>query len=84
MVESRAAPPSVAGYIWAFASLTASPGARVHYDRRHTRGDRDISGLRKLFNRMIGCLHHGLGNRVRYDGSIAFPTQPEPVLAAAA
>lgn len=23
-----------AGYIWAFAALTASPGARAHYDRR--------------------------------------------------
>ncbi|MGW6159392.1 IS110 family transposase, partial [Streptomyces sp. NPDC055144] len=31
---------AAAGYIWAFASLTASPGARAHYDRRRTRGDR--------------------------------------------
>ena len=23
------------GYVWAFAALTASPGARAHYDRLH-------------------------------------------------
>lgn len=27
------------GYIWAFAALTASPGARAHYDRRRAAGD---------------------------------------------
>jgi transposase len=27
------------GYVWAFASLTASPGARAHYDRRRADGD---------------------------------------------
>ena len=26
------------GYLWAFAALTASPGARAHYDRRRTTG----------------------------------------------
>ncbi|MFE6365857.1 IS110 family transposase [Streptomyces sp. NPDC057806] len=75
---------AAAGYIWAFASLTASPGARAHYDRRRTHGDRHISALRNLFNRMIGCLRHCLGNRVRYDETIAFPTQPEPGLTTAA
>ena len=25
------------GYVWAFAALTASPGARAHYDRRKSR-----------------------------------------------
>ena len=28
---------AAAGYIWAFAALTASPGARAHYDRRNQR-----------------------------------------------
>jgi transposase len=28
------------GYLWAFAALTASPGARAHYDRRRADGDR--------------------------------------------
>ena len=27
---------AAAGYIWAFSALTASPGARAHYDRRKT------------------------------------------------
>jgi hypothetical protein len=31
------------GYIWAFAALTASPGARAHYDRRKATGDRHIA-----------------------------------------
>jgi hypothetical protein len=28
------------GYVWAFSALTASPGARAHYDKRKTTGDR--------------------------------------------
>ena len=28
---------AAAGYIWAFSALTASPGARAHYDRRRER-----------------------------------------------
>jgi hypothetical protein len=31
---------NAAGYTWAFSALTASPGARTHYDRRKTAGDR--------------------------------------------
>ena len=27
------------GYVWAFAALTASPGAHAHYDRRRTAGE---------------------------------------------
>ncbi|GGV20026.1 hypothetical protein GCM10010275_72040 [Streptomyces litmocidini] len=46
------------GYVWAFASLTASPGARAHYDRRHETGDRHTSAQRNLYNRLLGCLHH--------------------------
>ena len=42
------------GYLWAFAALTASPGARAHYDRRKAGGDRHIAAQRNLFNRMIG------------------------------
>ena len=32
--------PAAVGYTWAFAALTASPGARDHYDRRRDAGDR--------------------------------------------
>jgi transposase len=31
---------AAAGYIWAFSAITASPGARAHYDRRKAAGDR--------------------------------------------
>jgi transposase len=63
-----------AGYVWAFAALTASPGARTHYDRRKTAGDRHVAAQRNLFNRLLGCLHHCLATVTHYDETIAFPT----------
>ena len=48
------------GYLWAFAALSASPGARTHHDRRKTTGDRHTAAQRNLFNRLLGCLHHCL------------------------
>ncbi len=36
----RALDTATVGYVWAFSALTASPGARTHYDRRKTTGDR--------------------------------------------
>jgi transposase len=62
-----------AGYVWAFCMLTASPGARDHYDRRRRIGDRHAAAQRNLFNRLLGCLHHCLTTRVPYDENIAFP-----------
>lgn len=47
------------GYVWAFAALTASPGARAHYDRRKHTGDRHTAAQHNLFNRLLGCLHCG-------------------------
>jgi transposase len=61
------------GYIWAFAALTASPGARSHYDRRKTAGDRHAAAQRNLFGRLLGCLHHCLATRQHYDEATAFP-----------
>jgi transposase len=61
------------GYIWAFAALTASPGARAHYDRRKTDGDRHAAAQRNLFGRLLGCLHHCLATGQHYDETIAFP-----------
>jgi transposase len=66
------------GYLWAFAALTASPGARAHYDRRRTAGDRHIAAQRNLFNRLIGCLHHCLETRQHYNPAIAFPATVVP------
>ena len=51
---------ATAGWVWAFASLTHSSGARAHYDRRRSRGDRHAAALRHLFNRFLGQLYHCL------------------------
>lgn len=74
---------AAAGYVWAFSALTASPGARAHYDRRRARGDGHVAAQRNLFNRMLGCLHHCLATGNTYDEAIAFPTAPQPREAAA-
>jgi transposase len=63
------------GYVWAFAALTASPGARAHYDRRKAAGDRHVAAQRNLFNRLLGCLHHCLHTRQTYNEAVVFPTQ---------
>ncbi|MFE7333232.1 IS110 family transposase, partial [Streptomyces sp. NPDC057565] len=39
------------GYVWAFAALTHSDGARAHYNRRREAGDRHTAAQRNLFNR---------------------------------
>lgn len=74
---------SAAGYVWAFAALTASPGARAHYDRRRTIGDRHTAAQRNLFNRMLGCLHHCLATGEHYDETTAFPVLSPPEKVAA-
>jgi transposase len=61
------------GYLWAFSSLRASPGARAHYDRRKQAGDRHTAAQRNLFNRMLGMLHHCLHTHQTYDEHKAFP-----------
>jgi transposase len=70
------------GYVWAFASITASTGARAHYDRRKDRGDRHSAALRNLFNRSLGCLYHCRQTGQTYQEHAAFPTRfPEPATA---
>jgi transposase len=64
---------AAAGYSWAFSALTASPGARAHYDRRRARGDAHVAAQRNLFNRLLGCLHHCLITGIGYDENTAFP-----------
>ncbi|MEU9191127.1 IS110 family transposase [Streptomyces sp. NPDC048484] len=71
------------GYVWAFVSLTRSPGARAHYDRHREAGDRHVAAQRNLFNRFMGMLFHCLQHGHTYDEAIAFP-QPAPELTAAA
>jgi transposase len=65
------------GYIWAFSAISASPGARNHYDRRKKNGDRHAAAQRNLFGRLLGCLHHCLATSQHYDEITAFPT-PSP------
>jgi transposase len=72
-----------AGYLWAFTALTASPGARAHYDRRRQAGDHHAAAQRNLFNRLIGCLHHCLATRQPYNETIAFPNPQTSQKAAA-
>jgi transposase len=64
---------AAAGYSWAFSALTASPGARAHYDRRRDAGDQHAAAQRNLFGRMLGCLHHCLTTGQDYDEATAFP-----------
>jgi transposase len=37
------------GYVWAFAAMAHSDGARAHYDRRREAGDRHTAAQRNLF-----------------------------------
>jgi transposase len=67
------------GYLWAFAALSASPGARTHYDRRRATGERHIAAQRNLFNRLIGILYHCLQDAQPYsETSRSQPPNPEP------
>ncbi len=59
-------------YLWAFAALTASPGARVFYDQRRAAGDTHHRALRALANRLVGLLHGCLRHGVLYDENTAW------------
>jgi transposase len=72
---------AAAGYIWAFSALTASPGARAHYDRRREAGDRHAAAQRNLFSRLLGCLYHCLAAGQHYDEATAFPARTTPAAA---
>jgi transposase len=74
---------AAAGYNWAFSALTASPGARAHYDRRRDAGDRHAAAQRNLFGRLLGCLHHCLTTGQHYDEATAFPNATKKLSKAA-
>ena len=73
---------AAAGYTWAFSAISASPGARAHYDRRSDAGDQHAGALRNLFGRLIGCLHHCLITGQHYDEATAFPAATKQPAAA--
>ena len=58
--------------LWAFAALTASPGARAFYDQHRAAGDTHHAALRALSNRLVGILHGCLDQHSRYDEHIAW------------
>jgi transposase len=64
-------------YLWAFASLTASPGARSFYDQRRAAGDTHHRALRALANRLVGVLHGCLRHRALYDEDTAWAHRVE-------
>jgi transposase len=59
-------------YLWAFATLTASPGARTFYDQRRHAGDTHNRALRALANRLVGILHGCLRHNTLYDEHTAW------------
>lgn len=60
-------------YLWAFASLTRSPGARRLYDAHRARGNTHHQALRAVGNRLVGILHGCLTHRTSYSEEIAWP-----------
>jgi len=59
-------------YLWAFATLTASPGARNFYNQRRAAGDTHHRALRALANRLVGVLHGCLRHGTLYDEHTAW------------
>ncbi|GHG04393.1 mini-circle putative transposase for IS117 [Streptomyces filamentosus] len=73
-----------AGFLWAFAALTASPGANAHYRRRREHGDWHAAAQRHLLNRFLGQLHHCLKTRQLFDEQRAFAPMALPLEASSA
>jgi hypothetical protein len=68
-------------YLWAFAAITASPGARAFYDARRAAGDTHHRALRALANRLVGILHGCLRHGTLYDEHIAWGHRIELIAA---
>jgi hypothetical protein len=62
-----------ATYLWAFSSLTTSPGARDLYNRHRAKGDTHHQALRAVSNRLVGILHGCLRTRTLYNEDTAWP-----------
>ena len=71
-------------YLWAFASLTASPGARAFYDAHRAAGDTHHAALRSLGNRFVGILHGCLANETPYQENTGWGHRSENNLTEAA
>jgi hypothetical protein len=64
-------------YLWAFSSLTRSPGARRFYDAHRRRGNTHHQALRALANRLVGILHGCLVHRTHYAEDVAWRPSAE-------
>lgn len=60
-------------YLWAFCSLSSSPGSRRYYDQLRSRGRTHHQAVRALANRLVGILHGCLVHRQRYREEQAWP-----------
>lgn len=67
-------------HLWAFSSITRSPGARRYYSTLRQRGKTHHQALRSLANRWVGILHGCLTHRHRFEEGVAWP--PAATLAA--
>jgi hypothetical protein len=59
-------------YLWAFATLTASPGASAYYDHHRASGDTHHQALRAHGNRLVGILHGCLAHHGLYSETTAW------------
>lgn len=75
---------AAAGYLWAFSAARWSSGADTLYRRCRDAGQYHAASLRRLFHKLLGCLHHCLQTRTRYDENAAFPHPIENELQLAA
>ena len=57
---------------WALCALSASPGARTHYDQHRAAGDTHHQALRALGSRLVGILHGCLRHHTPYDEHTAW------------
>jgi hypothetical protein len=71
-------------YLWAFAALSASPGARAFYDTHRDAKDTHHAALRALGNRLVGILHGCLEHHTVYDENIAWGHRSDQKLPEAA
>ena len=71
-------------YLWAFSTISTSPGARQFYDHRRTAGDNHSQALRALGNHLVGYLHGCLEKHAYYDEHTAWAYRPAAEVKAAA
>ena len=63
--------------MWAFCSISCSPGARRYYDALRARGHTHRRALRSLANRWVGILHGCLRRQACYSEALAWRSATE-------